>query len=604
MMKKYLRLITLLPLIVLGTVTSCNDYLETKSNSIFTEESTFSNLDFATKAVYGIYANLTENALYEYVLGLFFKLDNDVEHTYNADDGARISVSHYSGQEGNTILVAPWNTLYQTIERANICIENLPKSPIWEGEYSAQAKRLYAEAITLRALCYYELISLWGDVPFSTASVKAGDNFYLPKTDRDEIYEYLIKDLKDIQDYVPWIKEARTAERVNKGFVKGFRARLALAYAGYSHRNKTHETKRGRNWQEYYKIANQECKEIMASGQHRLNPSYENIFRGIHSYTQDLTNGEVIFEIAFGKAISGRVGQSVGMAFTTAPAEPKYGRAAAEIRTNPYYYYSFDVKDLRRQVNVELYNYGNTSFLSQQRLIGSTSFTPSKWRRSWINPSMGGDLKEVQSTGVNWPIMRYSDVVLMFAETENEINGPTTAAKEALASVRQRAFASTEWPEKVTKYITTVGASKATFFNAIVDERKWEFGGEMIRKYDLVRWNLLYAKIQEMKEENLKILSNDIKYNWVPDYLFWKTKTDNETIEILNPDSRLPGTAISGYTRTSWLPLTSASSLASFKTSQDRIAAGLSEVKNNHLYPIPATIIAASNGVLTNDQIP
>lgn len=603
-MKKYIKLIFLLPVLLLGSITSCNDYLETKSNSIFTEESSFENLDFATKAVYGIYANLTENNLYEYILGFFFKLDNDIEMTFSADDGSRVSVSHYSGQEGNNILVSPWNLLYQTIERANICIENLPKSPIWKGQFEKDARRLYGEAVTLRALCYYELISLWGDVPFSIASVKAGDNFYLPKTDRDEIYEYLIKDLKDVENDVPWLKESRSSERVNKAFVKGLRARLAMAYAGYSLRNKTLETKRGRNWQEYYKIANQECLEIMESAQHKLNPNYENIFRNLHSYTPDIANGEILFEIPYGRLISGRLGQSIGMAFATAPADPKYGRAASEIRTNLYYYYSFDTKDLRRQVSVELYNYSNTSFLSQQRLVSSTSFSPTKWRRSWITPSMGGDLKEAQATGVNWPLMRYSDVVLMFAESENEINGPTAAAKQALASVRERAFPSALWPEKVNNYVNTVGASKTSFFNAIVNERAWEFGGEMIRKYDLVRWNLLYTKIKEMKDESMKIMSNDPKYAWVPDYLFWKTKTDNETIEILNSDYRLPATAIPGYTRQSWFPLSSASTIASFKTSLDRVAAGLSETKNNHLYPIPATIISASNGVLTNDQIP
>src|SRR5690606_10004428 len=126
-------------------------------------------LDFATKAVYGIYANLTENNLYEYTLGLFYKCDTDIEMQFSANDGARRSITHYAADEGNSQLIGPWNLLYQTIERANICIDNLPKSPIWEGEYAQQARQLYAEAVTLRAHCYYELISLWGDVPFVTS---------------------------------------------------------------------------------------------------------------------------------------------------------------------------------------------------------------------------------------------------------------------------------------------------------------------------------------------------------------------------------------------------------------------------------------------------
>ncbi len=602
-MKRYSRLFVLLVLI-LGPATSCNDYLKSESNSIFTEEMSFANLDFAQKAVYGIYANLTENNLYEYVMGLFFKCDTDIELQFSANDGARRSITHYAANEGNSALITPWNLLYQTIERANICIDNLPRSPIWEGEYAAQARQLYAEAITLRAQCYYELVQLWGDVPFVTSPVRSGDNFYLPKTDRDEIYEYLVKDLKDVEEYLPWLRGVGTAERVTRSFSKGLRARIAITYAGYSLRNKTLETRRGRNWQEYYRIANQECREIMESGQHQLNPNYENIFRGIHAYTQDLAYGEVLFEIAFGRLISGRVAQSIGMAFVTNPEDPKYGRAASEIQSTPYYFYSFDTKDLRRNVNSELFNYGNATYLGQQRLIGHTGFRPCKWRRSWITPSMGGDLKAVQATGVNWPIMRYSDVVLMFAESENELNGPNDAAKEALASVRRRAFPTELWTEKVTAYVNSAAAGKESFFNAIVDERGWEFGGEMIRKYDLVRWNLLYTKIQKMKEECIKIVTNHQDYHWIPDYLFWKYKDDNETIEILNSDYRLPSTAIPGYTRQTWLPRTSESNVASFRTQLDAVANGLDPVKNNHLLPIAATIITASNGTLTNDQIP
>ncbi len=600
-MKKYTRLTAILAMLLVSG-SSCDNYLETHSNSIFTEETAFINLDFATKAVFGVYADLTSTSSYDLSM-IYFKADNDIEFILGGNDNSRRSVAHYSADDGNSILGSTWNLVFRTIERANICIEELPRSPIWEGEYANEARRLYGEAVTLRALCYYDLISLWGDVPFLIKSTQAGDNFYLPKTDRDEIYEYLIQELKDIEDYVPWMRETHTTERINKAFVKGLRARMALAYAGYSLRNKTHETRRGRHWQEYYKIANDECREIMESGRHQLNPSYENIFRTIHAYSQDLTYGEVIFEIAFGRLISGRTAQALGMLFATNPPDPLHGRANSEIRTSMHYYYSFDTKDLRRNTNVELYNYASTSFPGQQRLVANTGFGLSKWRRNWITPSMGGDLRDVQFTGINWPLMRYSDIVLMFAESENELYGPTEAAQQALASVRQRAFAPADRLEKVTGYVNSVAASKEAFFKAIVDERAWELGGEMIRKNDLVRWNLLYTKIKEMKDESLKIMSNDPKYHWVPDYIFWRHK-DSEVIEILNPDYRLPGTAIEGYTRTNWFPLSSAGNITTFTNTLNIVANGLSETKNNHLAAIPATIIGATNGVLTNDQIP
>ncbi|MGV8091422.1 MAG: RagB/SusD family nutrient uptake outer membrane protein [Mangrovibacterium sp.] len=585
---------------------SCEDYLETKSDSKFTEQSVFDNLDFATKEVYGIYENLTQGDLYDYNL-LFFKCDNDIECTYAVNDGARNSLAHYAGDPGSNLIKQTWTRLYQTIERANIAIDNLPQGALWNGEYAGQARRLYGEALTLRALCYYELISLWGDVPLIKKSAQAGDNFYVAKTDRDEIYEFLINDLKDAQEYVPWMSETKTAERINKGFVKGLRARMALACAGFSLRNKTFETRRGKNWEEYYKIANQECRELMASGIHHLNPSFEQVFKTIHAYAQDVQYREVLFEIAFGRLISGRIAQTIGMQSTTNPAEPKYGRAASEIAINTHYYYTFDRSDKRRNTTVELYNYGSTSYLGMQRPIGITGFRPTKWRRMWINPSMGGDLKDVQYTGINWPLMRYADVVLMFAETENEINGgPTQDAKNALASIRQRAFPENLWQQKVTHYIDSVSVSKDMFFNAIVDERAWEFGGEMIRKYDLVRWNLLGDRLDKMREitDNIVRRPNDPPYNFVPTYLYWKYKEDNETIEFLNADYRLPNTTMPGYTRTGWFASLSSSSITSFYTNFDRVASGYDKAKNNHLYPISNDLVVASNGSLSNDQLP
>jgi hypothetical protein len=583
---------------------SCDDYLITSSNSKFTEETAFENLDFATKQVYGAYERLTQ--LYDYYL-IFFKLDSDIEHSYGANDGARIEIAHMASSPGNSILKQMWTLLYQTIERSNIAIDNLPKSDLWTGEYSKEAKRLYGEALTIRALCYYELVTLWGDVPFVTESAQAGNNFYVSKTDRDEIYEALIKDLNEAEQYVPWISEARTAERVTKGFVKGLKARLAMSYSGYSLRNKTHETKRGRNWEEYYQIARKECRELIESNKHSLNPDYQQIFRNIHAYKQDLQFGEILFEIAFGRMFSGRVAQSFGMRFRTTPADPKYGRATGEINTNIYYYYSFDRNDLRRNTNVELYDYNNASNLSKQWPVSNAfSLTPSKWRRSWITPLMGGDLKEVTKTGVNWPVMRYTDVILMFAEAENEINGPTQSAKDALKSVRKRAFSPELWPQKVEQYVDSVSQNKELFFKAIVDERSWEFGGELIRKYDLIRWNLLGDKLEKMRDviDNIVNRPNDPPYNFVPTYLFWKHKSDNETIEILNPDYRLPDNAIEGYTRTVWFSGLSRGAINTAYDFFDRVANGYDKDKNNHLYPIHNDLIVSSNGALSNDQIP
>ncbi|KAA6351100.1 RagB/SusD family nutrient uptake outer membrane protein [termite gut metagenome] len=601
-MKIYKKIIVLV--LCANICASCVDFLQTESNSTFTEETAFENLDFAEKMVYGIYAALTASNMYGNIM-LFTKSGCDIELVPGADDNARRALAQYTATDGNTQIDNIWNAFYDCIERANVCVDNLPNSPVWEGEYAEQAKVLYGEAVALRALCYYELVSLWGDVPFTVKSAQAGDNFYIPKRDRDEIYEYLVEDLKKVEEYVPWM--TNTAERVNKAFVKGLRARMALAYAGYSLRNGSHETRRGRNWQEYYGIANQECREIIESRKHQLNPSFEDVFKGIHAYKQDVTNKEVLFEVAFGRGVSGRIAQVIGMRFPTSPADAKYGRAAAEIAVPISYFYSFTPGDSRRNVSVELYDYNTTSAPGQQRLVGVNQYKTCKWRRSWIVPNMGGDNALVQLTGVNWPIMRYSDILLMLAETENEIHGnPTSEAIEALTVVRKRAFNETLWNKHVTEYIGSVSISKNDFFEAIVNERAWEFGGEMYRKYDLVRWNLLGNKIQEMKDNCRKIINKDPEYSFVPTYIYWRTLSDGETIDILNQDYRYTpdGATVTGYTRAQWLANLSASNKTSVENFVETVVPGYNEEKNNHLFPLSMTILDASNGVLSNDQMP
>ncbi len=606
-MKTFLKICCVL---ITASHLSCEDYLTQESPSIFTERRAFSNLDFAKQAVLAVYNDISSQNAYGRFLN-DMDADSDIEFKTAESTSALHAISHHDATDVTQYLDAIWTTLYGTIEKANICIDNLPVSEIWTDRSSAaEARYLYGEAVALRAYCYHLLIRHWGDVPFVTVSTQGNSDFYPPKVDRDSIYESIIKDLEEVTDYVPWMGSTistQTTERINKGFVKGLRARLALHYAGFSLRNGTFETRRGRNWQAYYEIARQECQEIIESGQHRLNPSFENIWKTICAYGMDLSYKEVFFEFAFGKFDVGYMGTNYyGMSHNT--NDPKYGRASSTIKSSFVYYYSFDPADARRDVSIEVYNYGSSGANLGMQVIntnnGYTQWDLCKYRKSWIVPLMGAEA--TNGTGVNKAVMRYSDVLLMYAEAENQLNGPTASAKEALATVRRRAFPAGEWPLKVDAYIDSVASDEASFFAALVNERAWELSAESIRKADLVRWNLLGPKVREMKEEARKIVYDDPEYqHLVPNYVFWKRAADPEYLDVLNPDYRLPGTAIEGYTRAAWLPLmTEANKNTLLNSVYARILSGYDESKNNHLYPIHASVISASRGSLNNNQLP
>jgi hypothetical protein len=175
------------------------------------------------------------------------------------------------------------------------------------------------------------------------------------------------------------------------------------------------------------------------------------------------------------------------------------GLGNAAINVLPTYFYLFDSLDLRRDVTIAPYN-ANADGITKTGLA-ATLINPGKYRRDWntaISPTFSG-----QFLGLKWQLLRYSDVLLMFAEAENEISGPTAAGYNAINMVRRRGFG---------KPITTAdpsvdlsGLTKATFFNALVRERSLELGGEGVRKYDLLRWNLLATALTETKANLAKI---------------------------------------------------------------------------------------------------
>jgi hypothetical protein len=605
-MKKHIKLLALI-LLIIACGTSCEEYLQNDESSTITDKNLFYNIDFAEKAVFNIY-NSYGNYGWMVNLGAAFWGDNDVEFCYQ--NNILTYLGHYTNNlEANVFNELQWTYLYKAIEAANIVIDGLPKSLLWNGEDSKKARYLYGEAVALRAFTYSHLIFLYGDLPFYTEAMHGNSEFYPPKTDRDEIYEYLIQNLKDVEDYVPWMEYTGTNERVSKGFVKGLRAKLALHYAGYSLRNKTFETRRGRHWEEYLQIANQECREIMESGKHQLNPSFEKIFRDLHTNTMDMTYKEWMFCWPEGRDLSdGTWGtQPIGMATRSGVKYGSYNADTYRLITSPVYFYSFDKNDLRRDVAVAPYHRYSADASQHQVLQDNYCiyWRPSKWRKEWVEPSLAGQVG--LALGIDIPVMRYADILLMFAETENEIKGPTIEAKEALSSVRQRAFRQEMWTDKVVQYVDSVSMSKKDFFNAIVDERAWEFGGELIRKPDLIRWNLFGSKVKEMKENFMHIIKDDDpKYAYIPNFVFWRYPVvGGDKIEILNVDYRLPDIPIDGYSKSGWISKMGSAWMNVWQnTYLPGILKGYNEAVNNHLYPIALKHISASRGVWENDQIP
>jgi hypothetical protein len=504
---------------------SCKKYTDVQPGSQYSIPEAFSDVSNAYSALVGVYDELQGDAGYGIRISLYYPYDSDEGIVSGNIDVGRRDIGRYRLLLTNSDLANPFRQLYRGIERANLVIEQVPLMRQYANGSAAEQRdlrRIYAEALTLRAQFYFELIRHWGDVPAPMIPAYRQTDLFLPQVNRDSTYNKILNDLAIAKPLLPWRTETVRNERITKGAAMALRARIALFRGGYSLRPNG-QMQRTDDYLDFYRITRDECAELMANrNQHTLNPNYESIWRNVTSFVYD-PQGEIIFEIGAGGGNSNsdsRMGNYDGpnLANTT-----RFGAGGGGIVMLPNYFYAFDSVDTRREVTVTSYQVTAANNLKSQRRL--SELNTGKYRRDWRVPLLPGTVLNV---GYNWSVIRFSDVLLMYAEAVNEINsGPTTEATSAFEEVRRRAYRGS------TTQIGVTPTDKAGFFNAIVNERYLEFGHEAIRKYDLIRWNLLDTKITEARTNIAQMRSRQGQYANVPQYIYWRN--NGEEIQYYVP---------------------------------------------------------------------
>ena len=597
-----------LGILIAFSVNSCKKYLEPAAVSSFPSDYVFSNMQNAQKAVLAAYQDMEGDNGYGIRISMYYAYDNDeMIGLHQTGDGDRGDIAHFTLTAGNGQLYAPWVQLYQGVERSNVCIYNIPKMAMYTSGTAQQIgelQRLYGEALTLRAQYFLELVRNWGDVPAQFLPSSVEPNLFIGKTDRDTIYNHLLNDLQLAETLVPWRTDVAALgdpvnERITKGAVKGLRARIALYRGGYSLRSASsiygQTMARPKDYLTYYKIAQQECSDLMARrDEHTLNPSYQAVFKnGFDAHTFD-AYGEILFEVGMTGA-QGTNDSKLGYYDGTKITIGTTATGNAAIGILPTYFYLFDSTDTRRDVTCAAYEIKNDfSTLTGHPL---NTIVEAKFRRDWMtNPTQL--TSTAQYLGIDWPIMRFSDVLLMFAEADNEINGgPTAASKAAFEEVRKRGYGGN------AALIGTTPTDHDGFFNAVVKERSLEFGGEGIRKYDLIRWNLLGSRLADAKT-NLTNLSkrtgtfvgtytnSTLNFSQLPDTSFYKSSSSLTTGLIWGNSFYTPRTlsSLSGYNKVAWC----SSNVAGLLTlsSSGSFAIGF-QPNHSELLPIPQSALDA-----------
>lgn len=417
-------------LFLLGGI-SCKKVLDTEPLDFLSPVNSFNTEEDLNRALTSVYDILGDGSMYSDYL--YYQYDIADEGFYSLNTlltGPQLY--NYFASDAN--ITSTWQTLYNGISRANLLLENIDKVQMDETKKA----NIRGEALFLRSYYYFLLVQHWGDVPLILKTVKTPAEAQVAQTPAKEVYEQIIKDMTEAEGLVLPIKTLGFNGRISKSAVRGILARVCLYMAGYPVNDKTKYTA-ARDW----------AKKVMDDGSHALNDSYSQIFINLAQDKYDIK--ESIWEVEFwgnntdAFVETGRLGSRNGIRCTDVDS----GYSPGRINAFANFFYKYEVNDRRRDWNIAPFSFGTVSGKTAR-----VAWTPAqiwnrncgKYRRYYetLTP------RNTNFTPQNFPILRYSDVLLMFAEAENEINnGPTQAAIDAVNLVRRRGYGKTLYGEGV-----------------------------------------------------------------------------------------------------------------------------------------------------------
>ena len=519
--------IFIITLLACYSMAAC-DFLE-KEPTQLVPENYFNSPEEASSFLTGIYAILSQPTFYggDY---MYLAAGDDLSH-FGGSGRAPVSLGLIcnNATSGDAATSALWYLLYSGINRANMFLENIDK--VADSAFANGEKAQYiAEARFLRAFYYFNLVEGWGDVPFRITSTQSVSSQSLPRTDKQVIYNFIISEMSDAAE--TGLKSAAELSyqpgHISQSAAWGILARVYLFRAGEYYREGRAATQA--EAKDYFEKASFYAQKVKAAG-HQLAPNYWDFFIDLCSNKYNTTANESIWEAEFmgnntsDTQLEGRIGNFIGI-----PAPNLSSLTNLTGKVDPGYCYGFiyctpklynlyvnngDIKRFNWNIapfeyveaggkntgvtgrNFEMgkyaevmAQYGDKSFSYGDGDTEKTSITTDysracgKYRREYE-----ADKKDKNFTSINFPILRYADVLLMIAEAENEANSaPTDLAYECINEVRNRAGLA-DLPE---------GLSQISFRQLLKDERAMELCFEYTRRFDLIRWGEFVKNMQEL----------------------------------------------------------------------------------------------------------
>jgi starch-binding outer membrane protein, SusD/RagB family len=467
--------------LLLATAACTDDaFLSEVPEDFIGPENFFRNADDAVAAINGVYASFNTPNGYGvddyYGRNLYMLVDYPGEQLTSRFGAThdRGSLDNFNYTVEHPYLPTVWGAAYSAIASANGVIANVPGIT---GMDTALRDRIVAEARFLRALHYFNLVRLFGDVPLRLEYVtRLEEALPRPRTPAAEVYAAIIADLEFAAGALPGtyagVSGANTG-RATSGAARALLAKVHLQQA-LVHGGGAASLQK----------AKAEAQAVITGGRYQLLEDYGRVFA-----LDNENNAEVIFSVQNTRVagMGGRLAQHVapqgsGLSGANTPGASFYSEW-------PFFRDWSDTD--KRKAGTWLISYthptrgpltwSRTLTSTQLQNFGTTGGGPTP--RKYIDPQAGtGGAEET-----DYIVLRYADVLLMLAEAENELNGPTATAFDAVDAVRLRAG--------LGRLDRTMG--KEALRNAIQLERRYEFVLEGQTFFDMQRhWAWSKARVE------------------------------------------------------------------------------------------------------------
>ncbi len=469
--------------LTLGTVSCEKDLLLEPENNI-TQNSFYTTELQISQALSGVYSAMINASSRGGFDVNFYLLASEVRsNNFNAisQNGNRdyYAINRFQDTSSTEEMEILWEDGYQQISYANMLLSRIDAVPFADPAIREQYR---SEARFLRAYAYFELMRSFGKVPLITQPLSPEEAAKIPRADLVMLYNFITSEIEASVAGLKNVYDAANKGRITKSAAHAMLGRIYLTGSGYPLNNGTYAEK----------AKDHLFAVIQGEGQFvTFAPNYADLFKSAND------NKYHIFEI---QHISGGLSQGSYLPSYVSPnfgtADPYYNAqgslfSSAELGVSQSLINAYEPGDLRLPLTIR------TSFIAQNGQPDNANFFV-KFREK------GMVLTNRYDWPINFPVIRYADVLLMYAEILNN-QGNTSAAVPYLNRIRQRAG--------LTPVSASISASD--FTTALRKERRVEFADEGIYWHDLVRWNIAATVINQAAAQlnyNYTITTNDYLY--------------------------------------------------------------------------------------------